>query len=408
MATTSAVAAAAIKTLFEGDGAHAQMRDFNPTLKLFENTKDNIEGGNAIKFPLQKQFQQGLGARGETDDLPVPGKSNYIACDFWLKKLTFSVQITTTAWKQTKAKGKAAFVDLITEQGKDVMGGLYRDMNWQLFGDGSGLRQTVNGAVAGPATDVTVTLDGYKGMFEGMLVDIYAAGGALPIMEDVEVTSVDINNLAITLASIDQNIPDGAEIYRAGNKDKEIMGLGGFVSDLSGPATIQGITVADQPIWRANDLDNGGTSRDLSRNLMDIASKAGMGVDQRKPDQIICGLIQARKYANLTVINENYEKGKGEKITLDAGYEKLLYKSIPITEDPDCPDDRMYFLRTKGVLKMWNLGKPEFVFSPDSGKQMWYRLEGKPYFRADGEFFTEFGGYRRNNQTVLRDLNTAG
>ncbi len=26
--------------------------------------------------------------------------------------------------------------------------------------------------------------------------------------------------------------------------------------------------------------------------------------------------------------------------------------------------------------------------------------------RADGEHFLEFGGYRRNNQTVLRDLNS--
>lgn len=408
MATTAQIADAVIKILFEGEGAHAQMRDFNPTLKLFEGTQDNIEGGKTINFPLQKQFQQGLGARGETDDLPVPGKSNYIACNFPLKKLTFSVQITTDAWKKTKAKGKASFVDLLSEQGKDVMGGLYRDMNWQLFGDGSGLRQTVNGAVAGPATAVTVTLHGYKGIFEGMLIDIYAAGGSNPIMEDVEVTGVDILNLQITLASIDTTIPDGAEIYRAGNKGKEIMGLGGFVSDTSGPTSIQGITVADQIVWRSNDLDNGGNARELSRNLMDTASKAGMGVDQRKPDQIICGLIQARKYANLTIINETYEKsGKGGNITLDAGYEKLLYKNIPITEDPDCPDDRMYFLRTKGILKTWQLGKPEFVYSPDA-KHMWYRLEGKPFFRADGEFFVEFGGYRRNNQTVLRDLNTAG
>lgn len=405
MATTaSALAASVLKTLYEGEGLHAQMRDFNPTLKLFEPSTDNIEGGKTINFPLRRQFQQGVGARTETQDLPTPGATNAVACDFPLKKLSFSVQITTDAWKKSKAKGKAAFVDLIKDQGTDVFGALHRDMNWMLYGDGSGLRTTVNGAVTGPDTDVTVTLDGIKGIFEGMLLDIYAAGGSTPIMEDIEVSSVDYNNLQIVLAEIDQSIPDGAELYRAGNKDNEIMGLGGFVSDLSGPATIQGITVANEPIWRANDLDNGGTTRNVSRNLMDIASKAGMGVDQRKPDQILCGLIQARKYANLTVINESYEKAdKAGKITLDAGYEKLLYKSIPITEDPDCPDDRMYFLRTKGVLKMWQLGKPEFVFSPDSGN-MWYRLEGKPYFRADGEFFVEFGGYRRNNQTVLRDL----
>jgi hypothetical protein len=407
MVTTQEVASAVIKRLYEGDGAHEQMRDFNPTLKQFETAKDDIEGGSTVYFPLQKQYQQGIGARSEEADLPTPGKSNYIACDFPLKKLCFSVQITTSAWKKSKAKGVAAFVDLLTEQGTDVLGGHYRDMNWQLFGDGSGLRTQVNGAVAGPDDDgVTITVDSTKGLFEGMLVDFYIPGSTTPLQVGAEITGVDNLNLQITVDSIDQAIPDNSGIYRSGNYNNEIMGLGGFVSDTSGPTVMQGITVADQPTWRANDLDNGGTARDLSRDLLDQAMRAGAGVDQRRPDIVICGLVQARKYAQMQVIKDSYDKtDKGGRITLDAGYEFLKVYNRPLIEDPDCPDDRMYFLRTKGVLKMWALGKPEFVRSPDD-KGMWYRLAGKPYFRADGEHFLEFGGYRRNNQTVLRDLTT--
>ena len=407
MVTTQEVGSAVLKRLYEGDGAHEQMRDFNPTLKQFESSKDDIEGGSTVYFPLQKQYQQGIGARSEEQDLPVPGKSNYIACDFPLKKLCFSVQITTSAWMKSKAKGVASFVDLLTEQGTDVLGGHYRDMNWQLYGDGTGLRTLVNGAVDGPDDDgVTITVDSTKGLFEGMLIDFFIPGAAAnnPLQVGAEITGVDNLNLQITVASINQNIPDNSSIYRSGNRDNEIMGMGGFISDLSGPAVVQGITVADQPTWRANDLDNGGTARDLTRDLLDQAWRAGGSVDQRRPDMVFASLLQARKYAMTQVFKDQYEKSdKGGRITLDAGYEFLKVYNKALVEDDDCPNDRMYFVRTKGVLKMWALGKPQFVRSPDD-KGMWYRLAGKPYFRADGEHFLEFGGYRRNNQTVLRDL----
>ena len=407
MTTTQDIADAVLKTLYEGEGAHEQMRDFNPTLKLFEPTTDNIEGGRTINFPLQKQFQQGLGARSETQDLPTPGKSNYISANFPLKKLTFSVQITTSAWKKTKAKGAAAFVDLLSEQGEDVMGGHYRDMNMQLHGDGTGLRTTLNGAIAA-GVNVLITVVDTRWLMEGMLIDFYPAGGANPIQQAATVLSVDPTNLQILVDEVDAPLASGVEVYRNGNKGNEIMGLKGFVNNLSGVGSLQGIDVTAQPVWRSNLLTNGGVARDISRNLVDQATRAGMGVDQRKPDIMVCGLVQARKYAQLMTIKDEYQKqDKGGRITLDAGYEYLKVFNNPLIEDPDCPDDRMYFLRTKGVLKMWQLGKPEFIYSPDA-KHMWYRLEGKPFFRADGEYFVEFGGYRRNNQTMLGDLQTAG
>ncbi len=406
-ATTEAVALAVLKNLFEGDGATEQQRDFNPTLDQFEKSTDDIEGGKDIIFPLQNQFQQGLGARTDTQELPTPGRANYTACQFPLKKLAFSVQITTSAWMKSKAKGVASFVDLVGAAGSDVKGGLRRDLNGQLYRDGTGLLSTVNGAITGPDVNVVVTLDTIKWFFEGMLLDIYAAGGTVPVQTEVEVTGVDVLNLQITLAAIDATIADGSELYRSGNKDNEIMGLSGFVSDTSGPATMQGITVADNVTWRANDLDNGGTARDLERNLIEQAVRAGMGVDQTRPDCILSGLVQARKYAMMLVIKDEYEKSdKGGRITLDYGYEKLKMGNIPLTEDPDCPDDRIYFLHKKD-LKIWQLGKPDFVYSPDA-KFAWYRIPGMPFYRADGEWFLQFGGKRRNNQTVLRDLVTTG
>ncbi len=407
MTTTQEVADAVIKTLFEGEGAHDQMRNFNPTLKLFEPTTDNIEGGKTINFPLRKQYQQGLGARANGEDLPTPGASNFIACDFPLKKLTFSVQIETAAWKKTKAKGVAAFVDLLSDQGTDVMNGYYRDKNGMLYRDGSGLLTSVNGAITGPDTTIDVIVDSTAYLMEGMLIDIYPSGSDTPLETAIEVVSVDNNTLTINLAAISQTIPDNAEIYRNGNKDNEIMGLGGFVSDTSGPATLQGITVADQPIWMANDLDNAGTSRDLDRNLIETAWRTARKVDQKPHDTVLGGLIQARKYAMMLVIKDEYTKTDGARgITLDQGYEKLKINNVGLTEDPDCPDDRLYFLHKKD-LKIWQLGKPEFIYSPDA-KHIWYRIPGKPFFRADGEHFCEFGGYRRNNQTVLRDLTTTG
>lgn len=409
MVTTAAVADAVIKDIFYGEGATAQMRDYNPTLDLFDGTDEDIEGGSNIKFPIQKQFQQGLGARSEGEDLPIPGKSNYVGCSFALKKLTMSIQITTEAWQKTKKKGLAAFVNLLTEQAIDVRGGYLRDRNAMMFGDGTGLKTTVT-AAATQGSDVVVTVASTKKIYEGMLIDIYErTTDTTPVDSDVEVLSVDVLNSQITLKTLAADIADDSCIYRAGNKDREPNGLIGIVNDAGGAAVVQGITVASNPIWEANVLDNAGTTRPITDNLMDLATRAGRPYTQRNPDAIIMGEIQARKYANLQLVAARLEKSQKQgKVVLDGGYEKIQYKGIPITEDPDCDDDIIFFLQIKGQMKFWQLSKqPEFLYSPDS-KHMWYRLEGKGMFRADAEQFIEFGTKRRNTQTKLADLETAG
>ena len=406
MTTTAAQAGLAVlKTIFEGDGATPQMRDFNPTLKLFEPSTDDIEGGRDIVFPIQQQYQQGIGARTETQDLPEPGQGDYAKCDFTLTKLAFSVQITTDAWKKSVKKGMASFVNLVAESGTDVKGGFYRDQNWQLFGDGSGLRTTFNANQAAPVANVTIAVVSTKGLFEGMLIDIYTAGNNVPNSAGVLVTGIDPIGLTITLASVDVAIATTDEIYRAGNRGNEILGLKGFVSDTTGPATVQGITVANNSTWRSVLLTNGGTAREIERNLIEQAMRGGMNVDNKRPNVVIGGLIQAQKYAMMLVIKDEYNKAdKAGRITLDYGYETLKVGNKPLIEDPDCPDDKLYFLHTD-TLKFWALDKVDFVPPPD-GKGVWYRIPGKPFFRADGEYYCQFGGKRRNHHVMLGDLST--
>ncbi len=410
---TEASASAIFKKLYEGSGTHMQVLDINKLWNRYEKTQDHIEGGSSIVFPLQTSFSEGLGVRGENEGLPTPQNVNYGLCDFGLIKLTGSCAISGEAWMKSRAKGAASFVNALIDEHDGVMEAFYRDAEGQLFRDGSGLRGVTSGAVGGAAGSTTVTLlntttnQGCKWITQGMLVDFYTAGGVL-LQGSVPVTSVNKNANTFVAFNLTTVIADGSYVYREGNKGRELVGLDGFVNDTSGPATVQGITVSGNDYWTSTVLDNSGTARPISINLLESLVKASGQQNNKKPNILIMGFTQHQKYAQLVVqtVQTRKEANTGGKVTLDAGYENLTYMSIPIIESVDCQDDRVYALQDSGKegMKIWTIDGVRWLTPIDNTKLIWYKLEGKDQYRADFAYFAQAGGYRRNIQACLQDL----
>lgn len=183
------------------------------------------------------------------------------------------------------------------------------------FYDNAGTTQNATGAAAGAA--VTVTAINYS-------------TGAITISATVDTAD---NDVATRATSDTDNITAG-----------EVTGLSKSVSD-SGtlhaiPATLKG--------WQSVVLSNSGTARSISdtlvmRMITQIRARSG-----RTPNLVVTSPSIVLKYSELFTPLRRLD---GQDVQLKGGYmpiQAIVHGggAIPVIDDPDCPEGRMFFLNT--------------------------------------------------------------
>lgn len=409
MSDTLVTADAILKDWYWGDKVTPQMITATPLLSRVKATKEGIVsdvGGRRVVSPLRVAFGQGLGARSAGDPLPTARNQQFAPMNFGMKKMISRVEVLGEAWRATEGAGPKAFIALLRGSINDALGSHAKELNGTLYRDGTGNRATVTlGIVAlAPAASGNVTVGNAQYLTQGMLIDFYTAAVAVTNGTNVVVNSVDVETGIINITNPNAGaltVTIADNVYRAGNKDKELMGLDGIVGDLSGLATLQGITVATNFFWRAKELDNAGVPRALSLDLMQQAFDASRTQTNENPDAIACDYVQERKYANLLVTQRQFRQ-ENSTLKLDGGRASLEFNGVPIMVDTDCQSGRMYFLNTK-YIKMFQQFGYQWVTSPDA-KFMWSRVAGFDSYEAVAIYEAEMAVTRRNTQAKLVDL----
>jgi hypothetical protein len=364
---------------------------------------DNV-GGKYVVFPIQSGLTQGLGARGRGEPNPLPRGQQYKRTYFPLKKLVTRVQIEGEAWRASEGAGKKAFISLLAAEIERGLESHSKDMNGQLYGDGTGKRATVStGSVAGQA--VTIVVDDARLLWDDMLIDVYAAGATVPKATGLVVTSVDRVGLNVVIEDTGAVAIAATDfITRNGNYNKEVMGLDGIVNDSTGLASLQGITVASALYWQALNLANGGAARDINKNILSQAYLYSFKQDHTPPNVALCNEVTMRYYEQMLVDEKRFTASNGRPI-LDAGYERLAYNNIPVEFDTDCQAGRWYFLKTK-YIKLFRQTGYRWQLSPDM-KNYWKPVEGMDAYEATAYWEGEMATKRRNAHARISDLQTA-
>lgn len=406
MSDTLVTADAILKDWYWGDKVTPQMITATPLLTKVKATKEGIVndvGGRRVVSPLRVAYGQGLGARSAGDPLPTARNQQFASMNFGMKKMISRVEVLGEAWRSTEGAGPKAFIALLRGSINDALGSHAKELNGTLYRNGTGNRATVTvGVVLAPNVAGNITVGNAQYLSQGMLVDFFTGAVVVVNGTNIVVNSVDLEtgvvNVTSTLAT---TITVGDNVYRAGNKDKEIMGLDGIVGDLSGLATLQGITVATNPFWRAKELDNGGVPRALTITLMQQAFDASRAQTNESPDMIVGDYVQERKYADLLITQRQFRQ-ENQPLKLDGGRAGLEFNGVVFMPDTDCQAGRIYFLNTK-YLKMFQQFGYQWVTSPDA-KFMWSRVAGFDSYEAVAIYEAEMAVTRRNTQAKLVDL----
>lgn len=238
----------------------------------------DIEGGQT-KMKLRVGDSLGQATIDEGADFPDPGDPTYDEATVTVTRLSHTIMLTMDEWALLDS-GNAAAVPVVSEKMSAAQEAMQRDIIRQSWGDGQGVVATVasfSGSTLTLDADATDQYDRDRNIwFEAgrMRYDIVdPTTGASQISGPFTVSDYDGNvtataSIALTGAAAgDYVVRSGTWATGGAYASREFTGIAGLVADDN---TYLGIdrTASGKDYWKATVVDNSGTLRSVSRNLI--------------------------------------------------------------------------------------------------------------------------------------------
>jgi len=405
MAATLASVQAYLKEVYE-PRIREQLNSDVKTLKRITRSDSGVSttiGGKYVTFPVHTRRNSGIGSRLEMEPLPVPGQQGYAAARIGLKYGYGGVQLTgqTIALSDKDAQ---AFAKAINEEMDGLKTDIQKDMNRQVYRDGSG----VIGVVSTAGTTVnTVTVADARAFQLNEQVDVVTLPSTVAVSNRT-VTAINTSTGVVTLSGAAFSSSVGQIVVRngsgpaaAGNRE-----MTGFDAIVASSGLLYNIDPSTEPEWTANVMANGGTPRALSEGLM-IQMADTINTRGAKASVIFTSKGVRRAYFNLlsqtrqTVNTQEFKGGfTGLAFTTDDG-------DIPVVSDVDAPLGKMYFISEDHITYYHD----EDWHWQDRTGSIWQQVRDSngdydAWFARMVEYH-ELGTDRRNAHGLLSDITEA-
>ncbi len=398
-------ASEAIKLVY-GD-LHEQLRDKNPALQLIEASSANItRNGKEVIFDTHIGRNQGIGARGVREKLPVAGAQKYKQAHLYLTNLYGSIEVDGQLFEQA-VEDYQAFINVVDNEINGLKKDLAVDLNRQVYGDGSGKLAVVT---AQPSS-TTLTLDSVHWLQVGMTIDVVdpvtgvkqqsGAASSLEIAAINESTKV-ITVTGGALGTFNTNISAGDLLVRSSNGvnnfGKEWTGLSAIVK---ATGELHEIDPAEYPVWASTEVSiasggNPGTLTELALiNLVQKVDKQGGDVDVMLASP---GVFNA--YWDLLQGLRQFTNGA----TLEGGQRAFSFdavgKPIKFVSDYAAPANTLYALSSKELVVN---RKRDWAWMDRDGS-MWSKVADTDAYEARIFQYSQLGTYRRNAHAVMTGI----
>ena len=344
MGSTIASIDATLKEVYEGE-TRRQLNDEVVALKRVQRSSEGVSNetnGKYVTFPVHVRRNGGLGSRNESEALPDAGQQGYAAARLALKSDYMGIELTGHAIDMSDEKPKA-FAKALDEEMERSRVDFKKDLNRQIYGNGSGAITTVRAA----ATSTTIPVVDARLFWVGSnVIDIVTApstvavSGRTVIARDLTpgANTITVSGAAVTVAV-------GQLITLKGSVNREITGLGSIVANTG---ILYNINPATEPEWTSEVDTNGGGARALSESLMirlvdRIRGRGG------KTSAILTDDGSFRAYWALL----SQLRGFTNTTKFDGGYTGLSFhagdQEIPVVSDYDAPLGVMHFLNEDDI-----------------------------------------------------------
>lgn len=405
---------ALLKTVY-GDAVVNQQNLAAMLYKRFGQSKVTF-GGNCYEFPARMGNAQSVGARGYRQGLPQPIMTNDQTCRIRHKFNYGTFDIAGPDIE--KGKGNVnAFVNTLTDKMRNLTEMMQKDLNMQMYLDGTGVRATLTSTVtAGAFTVDTVKylrqnmqVNGISGV-DGVTIrggngdsDPGDGAGSTYNAKRFTIIDIDATTLTVTLGLDDGTAvsPTGLTTgdYLARHKaiGSELTGLGAIVDNGTnnpGALVLQDIDRSIARLWRATVLTLAGglTNNDMQHGI-DIPEI----ISGKKIDTVV-GSFNSRDAYLVTLVPQK----RFTDLKLDGGFQVLEYNGRDFLVDVDCQDDRIYFLNRASLEKF---GLFELAFVEQTGGILKHdSLASGDVFYGFLRTICNFGTYQANANAVITNI----
>lgn len=392
-------ASEALKLVY-GD-LHEQLRDKNPALEFIEASSQHItQNGKEVIFDTHIGRNNGIGARGVREALPTAGAQKYKQAHLYLKNLYGSIEVDGQLFEQA-ADNYNSFINVVDNEIKGLKKDLARDLNRQIYGDGTGTL----GVVKTTATGTTIVFVDAHWIEPDMIVALLdgtdLTDGTPTVKSTVTVTGVNEATGAVTFSASVAAVA-GDVIVRASNGansfGKELTGLGAIVGAGN---SLHGIDGATTPVWNSTveTLGTVGTPGTLTElaliNLVQKVDKQGGDVDVFLASP---GVYNA--YWNLLQGMRQFTNGAG----LTGGQRSFTFealgKPIKFVSDYAAPKGTLYALSSSELV----INRKRDWAWMDRAGSMWTQVADTDAYKATIFQYSELGTYRRNAHAKLSNI----
>ena len=393
-------ASEAIKLVY-GD-LHEQLRDKNPALQLIEASAAHLtRNGKEVIFDTHIGRNQGIGARGVREKLPVAGAQKYQQAHLYLTNLYGSIEVDGQLFEQA-AEDYQAFINVVDMEITGLKRDLAVDLNRQVYGNGTGTL-----AVVSAKSGQTLTVDSTHWLQVGMVIDVADPVTGVKQQEgaasSIEISAInEATNVVTVTGTLGNTISAGDILVRSSNGvnsfGKEWTGLAAIVDN---DTSLHGIDPATYPVWKSTveTLGSSGTPGTLTElkliNLVQSVDKQGGDVDVMLASP---GVFNA--YWNLLQGLRQFTNGA----TLQGGQRAFSFdalgKPIKFVSDYAAPKGTLYALSSKEIV----INRKKDWSWMDRDGSMWSRVADTDAYEARYYQYSQLGTYRRNAHAVLSNI----
>jgi hypothetical protein len=402
MASTLAVASAVTKIGYQD--LHEQLDKRIVALQMVKSGSKSITfGGKEAQFAIHTGRNQGVGARNEDEDLPEAGQNRDAVAHLFLKYQYGSISGSGQVFEQVETNIQA-YVDWMQREVNTMTESLERDLNRQVYGDGSGTLATLTTAAS---ATTSLVVDDAHFLEEDMFIDVLTQatlGNPTPTKGNtakLTIVSVDTTTNTVVVSGGTVTAAVGSVLVRAGtnynNWKKEWEGFGLQISTTS---VLHGIDPATEPKWKAGYVETGvGTlaELDITHLVQGIDKKGGKITDLLTSYGVAnayWNILQGlRQYQGATRLGTNAETPTYQGIT----------GQIPLTLDWACPTGTIYGIN-KGEMFLHQRHDWKWM---DRTGTMWQQVAGKDRYTATMYKYSNIGITRRNSFGKLTGITEA-
>lgn len=390
-------AASAIVKVGYGD-IHEQLDPYIVALQnVQKGSKHMTEGNQEVQFATHMSRNQGVGARNESEQLPTAGANRDARASIYLKYQYGRIQGTGQVFKQVSSNTQA-FVDWMGREVTSITDTLKRDLNREIYGDGTGTLALLTATATAVAT---ITVDDAHFVEVDMYIDVLTAGtlGNNPPTKGntapMRVTAVDTINNIITLTGGTVTAAIGSALVRTdsasgvNNWKKEWEGLGLITNSAS---TYSNLAPATWPRWVPGFIQSSvGSLAEL--HLTHLAQ----GIHQQggKVTDLLTSYGVVNAYWNILQGKRQFTGDGSAKITGGANTPifQSVFGDIPITPDWASPKGTVYALN-KDEMYLHQLDDWAWM---DKTGTMWQQVPNTDAYSATIFQYSNIGVFRRNS-----------